>query len=283
MVLLKFTKWFLRFFIDNEQTLLVLLSVSKSKISGDDDYENGKIEIATICIEVDVSLLNYITTSMTKNGRSVKLEVLYGTMHTILGRLMLNLLHKFSVCSENKRWTCLRIVISYYWTRKGKDMSVQSAMLPSWMKAVKVMKLDLASNNYSREGKPISRFLQLTRDKYKISLEGLKFDTSNVFAHRKTAARKETVSSVKKIGNDSYFNNRPATQPSWIVLTVVKSGFIDGRKDVRLKYFNKVDETVSKNTKFWNHVQRVIAGNFFRPTLLKRFSVVLVKGDNKLY
>lgn len=86
-----------------------------------------------------------------------------------------------------------------------------------------------------------------------------------------------------RIGKKSYFHNQPVTLSSSVILTVVKSGFIDGGANVCLKNFSEIDGTIRKDKHFHNPFQRVYADNAFRPTSLKRFSVVLVECNYKLY
>lgn len=148
--------------------------------------------------------------------------------------------------------------------------------------AVKVINLASASKDYVRKGKLKYCVSQLSRDGFKINLKISKYNSSNIFAHLNIASINSIIACVTEIGKDSYFYNWPATLPSSVVNTVVKSSFIKNDTNVCLNDFSKVYETILKDIQFQNHVQLVYADNVFGPTSLKRISVVLVDGDDKL-
>lgn len=80
----------------------------------------------------------------------------------------------------------------------------------------------------------------------------------------------------------SYFHNWPAALSSSVILTAVKSGFIEVGITLCFKNFRKVGGTVCDDIQLQNHIKCVFAENVFSPTLLKLFIVVLVEVDNKL-
>lgn len=89
-------------------------------------------------------------------------------------------------------------------------------------------------------------------------------DSSN--AHQETAARNAIVACVLKIGKDLYFNNRSAALPSNLILTVVKSVFVEGGTNVCLRDYSELDRTSCKDMKFQINVRRVISDINFDPT-----------------
>lgn len=86
-----------------------------------------------------------------------------------------------------------------------------------------------------------------------------------------------------KIGKDSFLHNRPGAPPSNVVLTVLQSGFVECGTRVGLKYLSECDGTICKHIQFQNHFQRVSIDNTFGPTSLKRISVLLVEGNDRVY